>query len=102
MAYFPRHLLVTAQTVDLDSCLLRISGIILIGESRYRTKRESHLISMAYCRRVGRKVNRQGPRTVKELLECMSRHLPTFYRVKHNVISLSTRRYNFKGVRHRN
>ena len=59
----------TAQAVDLDPCLLRISGIVLLGESRYRTKRESHLMSMANCRRVGRKVNRK--RTTKELLERM-------------------------------
>ena len=84
----------TAQAVDLDPCLLRISGIILLGESkakpsgtkrehepngcgesRYKTKRGNHLISMAYCRRVGRKVNRRGPRTMNGLLECVCRHL---------------------------
>jgi len=141
MAYFPRHLLVTAQAVDLDPCLLLTPGMVLLmslgqsrpssglqacrhplskkaerpygvfsarssdgcagsglgslltadsghgsahesrakpsgtrpehepngcGESRYETKRESHLISMAYCRRVGRKVNRQDPITVEQ------------------------------------
>jgi len=45
-----------AQAEGLDPCLLRISGIVLLGESRYETKRESHLISMANSCRVGRKV----------------------------------------------
>jgi hypothetical protein len=55
----------------LDPCLLRISGIVLLGESRYETNRESHLISMANCRRVDRKVNRRGSRIVKGPLERM-------------------------------
>ena len=69
----------TAQAVTLDPCSLRTPGIILLGESeakpsdtsrehepsgcsesRYETNRESHLISMANCRRVDRKVNRRG------------------------------------------
>jgi len=88
MAYFPRHLLVTAQAVDLDPCLLRISGIVLLGESEaqpsgtrrehepngcgvpmYEAKKGSSLMSMANCRRMGRKVNRK--RTAKKLLERM-------------------------------
>jgi len=78
----------TAQAVDLDPCLLRISGIVLLGESEakpsstsrehepnrcgvpmYEAKKGSSLMSMANCRRVGRKVNRK--RTAKELLERM-------------------------------
>ena len=77
-----------AQAVGLGPCSLRTSGIVLLSaseaqpsgtrrehepngcdEPRYKTKRESHLISMANCRRVGRKVNRK--RTAKELLERM-------------------------------
>ena len=61
----------TAQAVTLDPCLLRISGRVLLGESRYETNRESHLISMANCRRVDRKVNRRGSRIVKGSLERM-------------------------------
>src|SRR5450830_138326 len=87
-ACFSRGLLVTAQTVDLDSCLLRISGIVLLSASEaqpsgtrrehepngcgvpmYEAKKGSRLMSMANCRRVGRKVNRK--RTAKELLERM-------------------------------
>jgi len=65
-----------AQAVTLDPCLLRISGIVLLGESRYETNRESHLISMANSCKVDRKVNRQMLRTTKELLERVCRHLP--------------------------
>src|SRR5450756_98969 len=65
-ACFPRGLLMATQAVDLDPCLLRMSGMVLLGESRYRAKKESHLISMANCRRVGRKINRQDPITVEQ------------------------------------
>src|SRR5450830_951553 len=90
MACFPRDLLMAAQAEGLDPCLLRISSIVLLGGSeaqpsgtrcehepsgcsgsRFEVKRESHRIPMANSCRVGRKVNRQGPRTVKGLLERM-------------------------------
>jgi hypothetical protein len=79
---------VAAQAVGLGPCSLRTSGIVLLGASEaqpsgtrrehepngcgepmYEAKKGSRLMSMANCRRVGRKVNRK--RTAKELLERM-------------------------------
>lgn len=95
MAYSARGLLVATHAVDLDPCLLWTPGRVLLGESeakpsrtrrehepngcsglRYKTKRKSHLISIANCRRVSRKINRQRLRTMEELLEYVCRHLP--------------------------
>ena len=78
----------TVQAVGLGPCLLWTPGRVLLveseakpsgtrrehepngcGESRYETKRGNHLMSIMHSRRVGRKVNRQRPRTVKKLLE---------------------------------
>jgi hypothetical protein len=79
---------VTAQAVVLDPCSQWTSGMVLLGESeakpsgtrrehepngcgesRYETKRGNHLMSIINSCRMSRKVNRQRPRTVKELLE---------------------------------
>ena len=60
-----------AQTEDSDPCLLPTSGIVLLSESRYKPKKDSCLMSMANCRRVGRRVIRRGSRSVKALLECI-------------------------------
>ena len=84
-----------AQAEGLGPCLLWTPGSVLLGESkaqpsgtrrehkpnecgepRYETKKGSHLMSMVNSRRVNRKVNRQMLRTMKELLECIGRHLP--------------------------